>query len=106
MTNPNPQEVLDVLQMSDAEMMAVDIIVLYQAFYALPTHYPLALCDVKTGKGFEKLNQDERIVASRIVKAVQNRCPVPKIERYKKFEVPAANDANHVSPPKLRITHH
>jgi hypothetical protein len=103
MSNPSPKEVLEVLRMSEEQMMKVDIITLYQAFYALPTHYPLAMCNAQTGKGFEKLNEVERSIATRIVKAVQHRCPMPKVERWKKFEAPAANDS---APPKLRITHH
>jgi hypothetical protein len=105
MSNPNPQEVLEVLRMSEEQMMSVEIIVLYQAFYALPTHYPLAMCNVSTGRGFEQLNTDERAIAERIVKAVQRRCPIPKVERWKKFEAPAANDDS-LDVPKLRITHH
>jgi hypothetical protein len=88
--------------MTEEEMASVDPIVLYQAFYALPTHHPLAMCDVATGKGFERLNQEEKQVAARIVRVIQRRCPMPKVERWKKFEAPAANDA--VAP--LRITHH
>lgn len=106
MANPNPQVVLQVLGMTEAEMRSVEIVVLYQAFYALPTSYPLAMCDLRTGKGFEKLTPEERVVAERIVHVVQTRCPMPmpKIERWKKFEAPAANDA--ITPQPLRITHH
>jgi hypothetical protein len=103
MANPNPQLVLKVLGMTEEEMMEVEIIVLYQAFFALPTSYPLAMCDVRTGKGFDRLTPEEREVAARIVRVVQKRCPIPKVERWKKFEAPAANDA---VIPKLRITHH
>jgi hypothetical protein len=103
MANPIPQLVLKVLGMTEEEMMAVEIIVLYQAFYALPTSYPLAMCDVRTGKGFDKLTSEERVIAEKIVRVVQRRCPIPKVERWKKFDAPAANDA---CTPKLRITHH
>jgi hypothetical protein len=103
MSNPDPKEVQQVLRMTEKQMMAVPIIVLYQAFYALPTHYPLAHCNVQTGKGFERLNSVERVVAERIVRVVQTRCPIPKVERWKKFEAPAANDP---VKPELRITHH
>jgi hypothetical protein len=104
MSNPDPKEVLQVLRMTEEQMATVSTIVLYQAFYALPTHYPLALCDVSTGKGFEQLNKEERVIAERIVRVIQHRCPVPKIERWKKFEAPAANDPQ--IPIELRITHH
>lgn len=103
MSSPNPKEVLQVLRMTEAQMMNVDPITLYQAFYALPTQYPLAMCDVRTGKGFDRLNTIEREVAEQIVRVIQRRCPMPKIERWKKFEAPAANDP---APPELRITHH
>lgn len=103
MSNPNPKEVSQVLQMTEEQMMSVEIIVLYQAFFALPTHYPLIMCDVRTGKGFERLNSRERAVAEKIVRVVQRRCPMPKVERWKKFEAPAANDP---VMPELRITHH
>jgi hypothetical protein len=103
MSNPNPKTVLTVLRMTEAQMRTVDPIALYQAFYALPTHYPLAMCDLNTGKGFERLNSAEREIAERIVRVIQQRCPMPKVERWKKFEAPAANDP---VIPELRITHH
>jgi hypothetical protein len=103
MSNPDSKDVLQVLQMTEKQMMGTDVIRLYQAFYALPTHYPLALCNVQTGKGFERLNMEEKTVAERIVRVIQHRCPIPKVERWKKFEAPAANDP---APPRLRVTHH
>lgn len=103
MSNPNPTDVLQVLEMSEDVMMRIDIITLYQAFYALPTHYPLALCNLSTGRGFERLNIAEKLIAERIVRVIQQRCPVPKVDRWKKFEAPAANQDVVI---KLRITHH
>ncbi|MFP3556445.1 hypothetical protein SB861_37880 [Paraburkholderia sp. SIMBA_049] len=103
MSNPDSKEVLRVLQMTEQQMMDIEIISLYQAFYALPTHYPLAMCDVRSGRGFERLNTAERTIAERIVRVIQQRCPVPKVERWKKFEAPAANDP---AEPTIRITHH
>lgn len=101
MSSLNQKLTVRVLGMTEDEMMGVELMHLYQAFYALPTTYPLAMCDLATGKGFERLTQPEQEVAKRIVRVVQKRCPMPKVERWKKFEAPAANES-----VNLRITHH
>jgi hypothetical protein len=98
---PKKNAVLDVLSMTEERMMTVEVFTLYQAFYALPTHVSPALCDLSTGRGLERLNGPEREVAERIVRTVQKRCPVPKIQRWASYRKPAANDAC-VKPP-LRI---
>lgn len=101
---PNKNEVLSVLKMSEVEMTSVEPVVLYQAFYALPTRLSPVMCDLRTGKGFEGLNEPERKVAERIARVVQARCPVPKIERWKSFQKPAANDET--MHPQLRLSFH
>jgi hypothetical protein len=102
---PNPNAVLKVLNMSEHQMMAVEVIVLYQAFYALPTRVSPALCDLSSGKGLEQLNEAEREVAERIVRVVQKRCPAPTTERWKNWQAPAANDDVY-HKPRLRITYY
>lgn len=99
---PNKNAVLNVLQMSEAQMMSVDVVVLYQAFYALPTRVSPAMCDLSTGRGLERLNGPEREVAERIVRVIQRRCPMPKIERWKAYKAPAANDSS-MTKPRIRI---
>jgi hypothetical protein len=87
-----PKVVLQVLEMTEEQMMAVDVLTLYQAFYALPTHYPLVNCDPVSGRGFERLNEVERVIAERIVRVIHRRCPAPKVERWKNFKKAPAND--------------
>jgi hypothetical protein len=98
----NKNAVLSVLSMSEAQMMTVDVLTLYQAFYALPTHISPVMCDLSTGRGLDRLNAAERDVAERIVRTVQKRCPMPEIGRWPGYRKPAANDATK-TPQQLRI---
>jgi hypothetical protein len=97
-------DVLNVLCMTEAEMMEIDTIILYKAFYAMPTRVSPAMCDLSTGKGLERLNPKEREVAERIARIVQLRCPVPKIERWKSWTKPAANETKRAD--RLRVIHY
>jgi hypothetical protein len=93
--------VLNVLKLTEAEMMKVDLMLLYQAFYALPTRVSPAMCALNGCKKLDNLNSAERDIAERIARVVQKRWPMPKIDRWQKYQQPAANDPHF--EPKLRL---